>query len=49
MDKEARYVTEFFFDEGIPVVALIAHLKEYYGEDAISPSVFRLNEFCGVS
>jgi hypothetical protein len=37
MNEEARYVTKFFFDEEMPVKAIIDRLKEHYGENAISP------------
>jgi hypothetical protein len=37
MGEEARYVTKFFFDKGAPVNIIIARLKKYYGENAISP------------
>jgi hypothetical protein len=38
MDEEARYVTKFFFDEGMLVKVIIFRLKEYDREGAISPS-----------
>jgi hypothetical protein len=37
MDEEARHMTKFLFDEGIPVKIIVAHPKERWEEDAISP------------
>jgi hypothetical protein len=37
MDEEARYVTKFFFDDGVPVKIVIARLRQHYRKDAISP------------
>jgi hypothetical protein len=38
MDEKVKYVTEFFFDEGMPVKVIIARLKDHYGANVVSRS-----------